>query len=253
MFLNKNWKMKNEKLNIKKINLKDGAVIIADVHYKKGDEEFLNLLKKWLQDPPSQVFFLGDIFHLLLPFKYLIDYNKEAIELINKLAEKTEVNYTTGNHDFNISSIFRNVIIADAFVDEEKSVFLTHGDLTDNDKFYKAYVFLIRNYLGNIFINFLTFNFLNNWLFKKILKKKVKCNKISAFKEKVFSRIVDIKYKNIIEGHYHQDVFYDFGDKCYLNVSAYVCNKKYYKIEDYYIKEKNGNRRQNIKGRLKRT
>jgi UDP-2,3-diacylglucosamine hydrolase len=245
--------MENEKLNIKEINLKNKAVIIADVHYKSGNEEFLNLLKKWIENPPSQVFFLGDIFHLLLPFKYLINYNKEAIELINKLAEKTEVYYTPGNHDFNISSIFPNVKVADAFVDEEKSVFFTHGDLTDNDIFYRIYVFIIRNYLGNLLLNFFTFNFLNNWLFKKILQKNIKCNKIRAFREKVFSKIADIKYKNVIEGHYHQDVFYDFGDKCYLNVGAYVCNKKYYQIEDYYIKEKNGNRGQNTKGRLKRT
>jgi UDP-2,3-diacylglucosamine hydrolase len=164
--------MKNEKLNIKKINIKNGAVIIADVHYKRGDEDFLNLLKKWLQNPPPQIFFLGDIFHLLLPFKYLIDYNKEAIELINKLAEKTEVYYTPGNHDFNISSIFANVIIADAFVDEEKSVFLTHGDLTDTDKKYMLYVKIIRNAYFEAFLNVISLNFINNWLFKKILQKK---------------------------------------------------------------------------------
>jgi len=237
-----------KKLKIKKIDLRDGAAIIADVHYKKGDEEFLNLLKKWLQNPPPQVFFLGDIFHLLLPFKYLIDYNKDAIKLINNLAKKTEVYYTPGNHDFNISSIFRNVIIADAFIDEEKSLFLTHGDLTDNDFFYKIYVKILRRNLN--FLNFVTFNFLNNWLFKKILQKSIKCNKIKL-KEKVFLKIADINYKNIIEGHYHQNVFYNFDDKCYFNVGAYVCNKKYYQIEDNYIKEKDGNRRENIKGRLK--
>ncbi len=238
-------------MNIKDIILKNGSVFIADAHYKKGDDDFLNLLRLWVKSPPPQVFLLGDIFHLLLPFDYLIKYNLEAIELINILSQKTEVYYTPGNHDFNISSVFPNVKMADAFVDKKKSVFLTHGDLTDKDFFYKFYVFLIRNYLGNKLLNLLTLNFLNNWLFKKILQKNIKCNKIFGFKEKVFSKIADINYKNVIEGHYHQNKFFDFGDKTYFNLGAYVCDKTYYVYEDNYIKEKDGTRGQNIKGRLK--
>ncbi len=238
-------------MNIKEINLKNKAVLIADVHYKKGDIEFINLLKNWNENPPPQVFFLGDIFHLLLPFKFLIEYNKEAIDLINELSKKTEVFYTPGNHDFNIEKIFKNVIFADAFVDKKKSIFLTHGDLTDIDKLYKSYVFIIRNYLGNKILNYLTFNFLNNWLFKKVLKKQIKCNKISDFSLKIKSKIADINYKNIIEGHYHQNKFLEFDDKSYVNLGAFVCDKSYYIYEDFFIKEKNGIRGQNIKGRLK--
>jgi UDP-2,3-diacylglucosamine hydrolase len=115
--------MENGKLNIKKINLKNKAAVIADVHYKKGDTDFLNLLKKWIENPPSQIFFLGDIFHLLLPFKYLIQYNQEAIELMNTLSEKTEVYYTPGNHDFNIEKIFPNIVFAEAFLDKKKIFF----------------------------------------------------------------------------------------------------------------------------------
>ena len=229
MFLNKNWKMKNEKL--KKINLKNGAVIIADVHYKRGDEEFLNLLKKWLQNPPPQVFFLGDIFHLLLPFKYLLDYNKEAIELINKLAVKTEVYYTPGNHDFNISSIFGNVIIADAFVDEEKSVFLTHGDLTDMDKKYLLYVKIIRNAYFEAFLNIISLNFINNWLFKKILQKKIDCKRLKNFEKKIKEKLKLNDYGIIIEGHYHQNKILYIYDKKYINLPAFVCTKSYNLIQ----------------------
>ena len=238
-------------MDIKNINLKNGAVFVADVHYKKGDKDFLNLLRLWIKSPPPQVFLLGDIFHLLLPFEFLIRENSEAIELINTLSKKTEVFYTPGNHDFNISSIFPNVTVSDAFVDKEKSIFLTHGDLTDRDIFYKLYVGIIRNYLGNRLLNLLTLNFTNNWLFKKILRKKIKCNKIEEFKEKVFLKTADINYKNVIEGHYHQNRFFDFEDKAYFNLGAFVCDKKYYVYEDNYIKENDGDRRQNVKGRLK--
>ena len=239
-------------MNIKEINLKNKAVLIADVHYKKGDIDFLNLLKNWNKNPPPQIFFLGDIFHLLLPFKFLIEYNKEAIDLINELSKKTEVFYTSGNHDFNIEKIFKNVTFADAFVDKEKSIFLTHGDLTDKDLFYKFYVLIIRNYLGNKILNFVTLNFLNNWLFKKILQKSIRCSKITKFDMNIKNKIADINYNNIIEGHYHQNVFFDFNKKSYLNIGAFFCDKIFFVYEDFIIKETNGNRGQNIKGRLKR-
>jgi len=219
-------------LRVQNVSLKKGACLIADVHYKKGDEKFLSLLRYWLENPPPQIFFLGDIFHLLLPFDYLIEYNKDAIELINRLARKTEVYYTPGNHDFNLDTIFKNVKIADAFVDEEKSVFLTHGDLTDKDIFYKFYVFLIRNYLGNKLLNLVSFNFVNNWLFKAILQKKVKCLKIFDFKAKIKSKIADIDYKMIVEGHYHQNESFDFGDKRYVNLGAFVCDGSYFVYEN---------------------
>ena len=132
-------------MQIENINLKDGSVLIADVHYKKGDKNFLKFLKSLEENPPPQLFLLGDIFHLLLPFEYLINYNKEAIDLINSIAKKTEVFYTYGNHDFWLDGIFENVLFADAFTDNKKSVFLTHGDLNEKDIFYQIYLRIIRN------------------------------------------------------------------------------------------------------------
>ncbi len=212
-------------------------MFIADVHYKKGNELFLSLLKKWIQNPPVQVIFLGDIFHLLLDFKFLKEYNKEAIKLINILASKTEVYYTPGNHDFAIENIFENVVFADAFADEQKSVFLTHGDLTDRDVFYSVYVRIIRNKIFMKLLNFFTLNFKNGWLFQKILKKNIKCQKISSFKEKVFLKIADIKYKTVIEGHYHQREVFDFESKTYYALGAFVCDMVFYEYKNNSLKE----------------
>ncbi|MEO1924339.1 MAG: UDP-2,3-diacylglucosamine diphosphatase [Nautiliaceae bacterium] len=225
-------------MRIEHIELKKGAVLIADVHYKKGDVDFLALLHSWIESPPPQVFLLGDIFHLLLPFDYLIKYNIEAIELINTLSQKTEVYYTPGNHDFNISSIFFNVNVADAFVDKKKSIFLTHGDLTDKDIFYKGFSYLIRrNFLLKL-INIVTFNIINGWFFEKLLKKMVKCSKIFSFKRKVKNKIADINYSIIIEGHYHQNVTYKVKDKTYINLGAFKCERVFYVYEKNNLKEK---------------
>jgi len=219
-------------MRIEKIRVKKGAVFIADVHYKQNNLSFLEFLEHLLKNPPPQLFLVGDIFHLLLPFKFLTEYNKKAIELIEKIALKSEVYYTSGNHDFNLKPIFKNVKVSDAFVDEKNSIFITHGDLTDKDFFYKLYVLLIRNYLGNKLLNYVSFNFVNNWLFKAILRKKVKCLKILDFEAKIKEKIADINYKMIIEGHYHQNKIFDFGDKVYVNLGAFACDKSYFVFEN---------------------
>ena len=190
-------------MKIKEIDIKNNAVLIADVHYKKGDKEFLDLLQKWINNPPPQLFLLGDIFHLLLPFDYLIEYNKEAIDLINELSTKTQIFYAYGNHDFEIDYIFPNVTFCDAFVDKKKSIFLTHGDLTGRDFFYKLYATIIRNKFILKTVYFCSFNFINNWLFDKILKKKVCCRKILNFNKIITNK--QLFFDTIIEGHYHQN------------------------------------------------
>ena len=223
-------------MDIKEVDIKNGAIFIADVHYKKGDKDFLGFLEKLNKNPPPQLFLLGDIFHLLLPFQYLINYNKEAIELINSIAKKSEVYYAKGNHDFWLDGIFDSVIIAEAFVDKKKSIFLTHGDLNEEDKLYKIYSFFIRNPFFIRFLNIVSFNFFNNYLFKKILNKKVKCFKIPNFKDKIVGKIENINYKLIIEGHYHQNILYNIK-KNYFNLGAFKCEKCYYTFRDNSLKE----------------
>jgi len=219
--------MKYGKLNIEKINLKNKAIVIADVHYKKGNTEFLNLLKKWIENPPPQVFFLGDIFHLLLPFEFLIKYNQEVIDLINTLSKKTEVYYTPGNHDFNIEKIFPSVKFSEAFIDENKSIFLSHGDLTDTDKKYLFYVKIIRNAYFEMLLNIVSLNFINNWLFKKILQKRIDCKKLPNFEKKIKEKMKNIDFNTIIEGHYHQNRILHVFDKIYINIPAFICTKSY--------------------------
>jgi len=227
-------------VKVKNIDLKNGAVLVADVHYKKGDKTFLDFLEKLNKNPPPQFILLGDIFHLLLPFKFLKTYNKEAINLINSIAKKSEVYYVIGNHDFYLDNIFKNVVITEALVDEKKSIFITHGDLNERDFFYKIYSKIIRNRMFLNFLHLVTFNFLHNLVFKKILEKRVKCLKIKDFKVKVSKKIADVNYKLIIEGHYHQNVLYNIANKMYINLGAFKCSKSYYIFEDNKLKEKNG-------------
>jgi len=230
-------RIENGKLKVREINLKDGAILISDVHYKKDNEIFLSLLNDFIKNPPTQLFLLGDIFHALLPFRYLYEKNKEAIELINSLAKKCEVYYAYGNHDFLIDKFFKNVTFADVFVDKEKSFFITHGDLTDRDFLYSVYLKIIRSKSVLNLLNIASLNFLKPWVFNMVLNKKIDCTKIPDFKEKVFKKIADIKYSNIIEGHYHQNVKFMYNNKKYWNLGAFVCERVYYIYDDFELKE----------------
>jgi len=229
--------MENRKLIIKNVNLKNGAILVSDVHYKKGREKFLSFLNDLIQNPPPQIFLLGDIFHALLPFRYLYEENKEAIELINSLAKKCEVYYAYGNHDFLIDEFFEGVIFADIFIDKEKSFFLSHGDNTIKDFIYSTYIKFLKNrFILNI-LNLFSLNFVYPWVFKIVLDKKINCGEIPNFKEEIISKIADISYKNIVEGHYHQNTSLVIEDKKYWNLGAFFCENVYYKYENNSLKE----------------
>jgi len=230
--------MKNGKCKIKEIDIKDGAILISDVHYKKGNKKFLSFLNDLIKNPPPQLFLLGDIFHALLPFKYLYEENKEAISLINELAKKCEIYYAYGNHDFLIDEFFKGVIFADIFIDKEKSFFLSHGDNTIKDLIYSTYIKFLKNRVILNCLNIISFNFVYPWVFEMVLKKKINCKKISNFQDETILKIVDIDYNTIIEGHYHQNKKFMYNNKRYWNLGSFFCESVYYFYEDFDLKEK---------------
>jgi len=210
--------------------LKDGAIFIADSHYSKKCETLYFLLLKIEKGEikTNQIFLVGDIFHLLLDFKYLKTYNQKVIELIDRLSSKIEILYFEGNHDFCLDGIFnKNVKIFKEL--KKDNICINHGDIYISDKFYQIYVKIIRNKRFMKFVNVITFNFLNNWLFKILLNKKIRCDKMEEFQKLAKQKLKF--YPNcdlIIEGHYHQDSFY----KNYLNLPSLYCQKSFLQLKN---------------------
>jgi len=202
--------------------LKNGAVFIADSHYSHKNEDLYYLLLKLQKDTNvTQIFLVGDIFHLLLDFKYLIEYNQKVINLIDEISLNKEVYYFEGNHDFCLDGIFKNLKVLKEL--KKDGICINHGDIYVKDKFYKFYTKFIRNKFTMNIVNIFTLNFINNWMFKKILNKKIKCENFdfdSLAKQKL-KFYKDCKL--IIEGHYHQDKTY----KNYINLPSLYCQKSY--------------------------
>ena len=215
--------------------LKDGAVFIADAHYSKQNQLLKQLLLKIKNDEikTNQIFLVGDIFHLLLPFRYLIEYNKEIIDLINELSKTKEIYYFEGNHDFCLDGIFDNVNILKEL--KKDGVCINHGDIYIKDKFYRFYTNFIRNKFSMYIVNIISLNFINNWMFKKLLVKPIKCEEMRSFQKLAnykISRYIDCNL--IIEGHYHQNKIY----KNYINLPSLYCQNSFIQLKNNEFIEK---------------
>ena len=109
--------------------------------------------------------------------------------------------------------------------------------MTDRDFLYSVYLKIIRSKAILNVLNIASLNFLKPWVFNMVLNKKIDCAKIPDFKEKVFKKIADINYSNIVEGHYHQNVKFMYNNKKYWNLGAFVCDRVYYIYNDFELKE----------------
>ena len=95
------------------LELKSGAFLIADAHENEQRQGFLKLLKAlergYIQTP--QLILMGDIFEILVgEISKTHEFATPYITLLESLATKgVEVLYIEGNHDFNLSQIFKNV------------------------------------------------------------------------------------------------------------------------------------------------
>ncbi len=218
------------------LELKEGAVFIADAHYPNHKrEEFLDFLNSIYLGKiyATQLILMGDIFDLLVGnSSYLKNRFKDEIALLENIASKIEVIYLEGNHDFYLKPIFNRVKIFP--IDKQPLymkysnlvVALSHGDNILMPLKYKIYTRLIRNPL----ILKILPDLIAKYKLKSMSKKRI-CKDIPNFE----NRVKDIKkyYKAdiIIEGHYHQDKIYDN----YYALPSFACSLKYARAKDKKI------------------
>ena len=216
--------------------IEEGAIFIADAHYSKKRTQLLLFIEHLLQDPPSQLFLLGDIFDFLIgDFSYLIEENYELIHAIDKLSTQSscKVFFLEGNHDFRLNNVFSKVTPIP--IQQQPYVFnniaLSHGDNASDLK-HKVFTKIIRSSLGLGVIHLLTLNFLNNRFLKKViqfLNEKNLCHSFNDFESFVEKRITNnySEVGTIIEGHYHQGCKLSINSKLYLNLPSFACNESY--------------------------
>ncbi len=221
--------------------IKEGALLIADVHYAPYREEFLDFLEYVREKNPPQIFLFGDIFDYLVgEASYSVDINQKPIELINSLAEGIEIIYLEGNHDFNLKSVFPKLKIIKRSEQplvlkfKNLAINVAHGDRSLS-LLHEIYFWIISSRFVVKLLDFFDRKFFADFVSKKIfehLSKKVICRGFVGFLEFVTDRKHLYGECNIyIEGHYHQDVGLEIGAMRYINLSSFACNRSFFCVE----------------------
>jgi len=206
------------------LELKSGAIFIADAHYPNHGREFLTLLQNIQSGKikTPQLILMGDIFDLLVgTSSYLKDKFKTEIALIDSIAKNIEVIYIEGNHDFYLKPLFKNVKIIPIeqqpliMQSQNQTIALSHGDKYCMSLSYKIYAKAIRN---PIILKFIPQVYAKNKL-QSMQNKKI-CKEIKNFEAKAKNIVENYNANLIIEGHYHQGVTVDN----YISLPSFACS-----------------------------
>jgi UDP-2,3-diacylglucosamine hydrolase len=217
------------------MELKEGAVLIGDVHYHADfrRDHFLEFLSKIEEILPPQLILFGDIFELLFGgVKYTEKKNVDVIKRLNRIGEKVQILYLEGNHDFNLKKLFPKLVVISIFQQpfllkyNKKKIYISHGDSGVKGFFY----FYRRVINSNFILKFISFadSVFGNPLLKILefrQEKKRKCHKIKGFKDIIKKKLGKFGGGVWIDGHYHQGVGFNINDISYYNLFAFACNQ----------------------------
>jgi len=224
--------------------IKEGAFVISDAHYSSYRPELKSLFEEIDSGvlKPSQLILMGDIFDTLFgPITYTLHVNQLMIDLVNSIAQKIEVIYLEGNHDFCLDNVFLNVKIYPLASQplscqyNDKKILLAHGDFSE-DLGYKIYTSLIRNRFILTCLKYIDL-LGNHIILRKLdtyLQKKEDCNYFEGFKKYITTRLAK-RFSNscdyFIEGHFHQNRSFKVGNFTYINLAAFACNQRYFIVQ----------------------
>ncbi len=235
------------------VSLQEGAILITDAHYGEAHREFYEFLlacKKEIIKAP-QLIFLGDMFELLFgKIPHTLDMHSKEIDIINEIAQKMDLYYFEGNHDFLLDDVFHNVHVVpierQPLVMEfgKQRIAFAHGDLKMPLK-YTLYRKMIRKAPVLGFMGWLD-TVLDHKITDKLIevgRQRDQCYKIDDFENMIRNRLHLVEGIDVlIEGHFHQNVGFSFNRFTYINLGAFSCDKKYYKVvskdEELFLEEK---------------
>lgn len=224
------------------LSIDHGAIFVADSHYNERKPEFLIFLKK-LQNKEintTQLFLMGDMFDFISgESKYFIKRNQELIDIINELSNKIQIIYLEGNHDYNMHSLFKNVLVITRENQplkakyQNKTVSLSHGD-NFTPWHYDLYCKIIRNRTLLAFLNIIDFNsFISKKIYYTLIEKDI-CSRMQDFDFFAKNRINHYQSDIIIEGHFHQGKEFTSNNQQYVNIPSLFCDKKYFVLKENF-------------------
>ncbi|MBN2895730.1 MAG: UDP-2,3-diacylglucosamine hydrolase [Campylobacterales bacterium] len=223
--------------------IKEGALLISDAHYGALRPKLLPFLHDLASGriDATQLILLGDIFDLLFgPIELTRQRNQEAIALINQIAQRMEVLYFEGNHDFLLEGVFAQVHIVPLAAQplhvrfQGRDVWLSHGD-HGGPLGYRLYTSLIRARWIMTIVGWID-RHSNHAIIRRLeddSAAKEECRTLSDFESIVLRRYPPTHGEPIcvIEGHYHQNRTIEHPHLRYINPGAFACYERYYVVK----------------------
>ena len=207
--------------------IKENALFIADAHYPHHGDEFLKLLQQLRAKEltPPQLFLMGDIFDLLFGYNdYIQTFSKPAIELLQEISKELEIIYLEGNHDFCLKELFPNIKVYSRKEQPihyrlgDKDIYLAHGDKYTAGAIFNLYATLLRTKSTLTILKPFEKQIIDHRMNR--LKIKSICGDFKGYAKR-FDAIRDHYPKDalIIEGHFHQALYY----KNYISLPSLAC------------------------------
>jgi UDP-2,3-diacylglucosamine hydrolase len=225
------------------LEVKEGAIFVADAHYATYRPQFKKLIDKIVSGEikTPQLFLMGDIFDLLMgPIKAFTQAEEPIVKQLQELSKSMEIIYFEGNHDFQLKQIFPDMQIYPlsaqplAVTYKGSQGYLAHGDWNEGS-LYRLYSWLIRNRIvlyGLAFLDRLLLYKISK-LFREKMRAKQLCSEFKNFENYIHQKFRRATpYKGwFIEGHYHQGSTFFVGEIFYQNLAAMACNKSYFVVQ----------------------
>lgn len=227
---------------MRRLELLEDSIIVADVHYGSYRRDFLEFLQEININKTHQLILLGDIFDFLSAYsKRSCEVSKELICELNRLSKEIQIVYIEGNHDFKIGPLFRDMEIIERrkqpFVMNfgNQKVAFAHGDGGANIG-HKIYISFIANRATLMILDFLDRwvlkNFIVDSVYKRLEKKILKCKEFD-FGVIAKKRVKRLKVKTdyLIEGHFHQNMNIKENNICYIATPSFACNQSFFIVK----------------------
>lgn len=229
------------------------TLFISDVHLGARScrtDKFLKLLKIVEDNPPKQIFIIGDFIDgwkfRRNRFRWGENETKILRRLLKFIQKGIKVVYVAGNHDWFLrdfldKNMFQNLSIVDEFVlttPADKKYLITHGDQFDafikhrfsnrwlmnlGDKCYETMIGVSKKYME-------LFN--SNFSISKFIKTRFKnaMMYISSFEETLEEHAKRNDCFGVICGHIHCPKV--SSDLKYINTGDFVENNSYVVMDD---------------------
>lgn len=262
--------------------INNDAIFIADSHFIGTDSTIpqnlalLECLQSLVQTPPSQVFLMGDIAHVLVgSLTSSLKANKPLLDTLNLLDKLTQIWWFEGNHDFCLSPL-KNMLPNTHFIPrihqpmafhyEHKKALLAHGDIFLNFQ-YECYIRTLTSPIATSCLKLLdkiSFGSLYDFIARGINRKSIRAghtnlesfaSKRIATYQNFLSRLTIENLKDgilnqasdtsdnsdaipniIIEGHFHLGQSIHSNKTIYISLPSFYVTGSIFKIESTIFK-----------------